>query len=184
MQGKFLMGAVAAVVISGAGLAQAGPLAHLAADLSPASHPASTQPAAAHLTGATHAKAPKSAARSSASPSDPATAWLESAGGQAQVTFNDEVATLAVALQTEDQSPTVANHLVFEADARTVRAEAEKILATPSLLPSVNRAGYTTMLNDFVTVANLLQPGPGYGTTAQDWTAWNAAVTASDSTVS
>jgi hypothetical protein len=33
-------------------------------------------------------------------------------------------------------------------------------------------------------VANLLQPGPGYGTTPQDDTAWNTALTASNVTVS
>jgi hypothetical protein len=33
-------------------------------------------------------------------------------------------------------------------------------------------------------VANLLQPGPGYGTTAQDDTAWNTALAASNITVS
>jgi hypothetical protein len=87
-------------------------------------------------------------------------------------------------LETESQSPTVANHLAFEADARVVRAEAEKILSTPSLLPEVNRAAYEKMLNDFIIVANLLQPGPGYGTTAQDWAAWNTALAASNITVS
>jgi hypothetical protein len=110
--------------------------------------------------------------------------WLESAGGQEQVTFNDDVSTLAGDLETEDQSPTVANHLVFEDDARVVRAEAEKILSTPALLPKVNRAAYEKMLNDFVIVANLLQPGPGYGTTAQDWAAWYTALAASNITVS
>jgi hypothetical protein len=78
----------------------------------------------------------------------------------------------------------VANHLVFEADARVVRAEAEKILSTPSLLPTVNRAAYEQMLNDFITVADLLQPGPGYGTTAQDWAAWDRALAASNVVVS
>jgi hypothetical protein len=111
-------------------------------------------------------------------------AWLESAGGQAQVTFNDDVSTMAGDLETESQSPTVANHLVFEADARVVRAEAGKILSTPDLLPTMNRAGYEKMLNDFITVANLLQPGPGYGTTAQDTAAWNTALAASNITVS
>ena len=82
------------------------------------------------------------------------------------------------------ESPTAANHLVFEADARALRAEAEKILSTPSLLPKVNRAAYEEMLNDFVIVANLLQPGPDYGTTAQDWAAWNTALAASNIIVS
>ena len=115
---------------------------------------------------------------------DPSLVWLESAGGQAQVTFNDDVDNLASALEIEDHAPTVANHLVFEADARIVRTQARTILATPALLPTVNRAAYKTMLNDFITVANLLQPGPGYGTTPQDDTAWYAALAASNITVS
>jgi len=110
--------------------------------------------------------------------------WLESAGGQAQVTFNNEVDTLAVDLQTENGSPTVANHLVFEADARVVRAQAQRILATPALLPTVHRAAYEQMLKDFIVVANLLQPGPGYGTTPQDYAAWDVAMRASNITVS
>ncbi len=115
---------------------------------------------------------------------DPAMAWLASAGGQAQVTFNDDIDTLAAALQVESHSPTVANHLIFEADARVVRAEARTILHTPALLPTVNRAAYKTMLNDFITVANLLQPGPDYGTTPQDDAAWYTALHASNITVS
>jgi hypothetical protein len=106
--------------------------------------------------------------------------WLESAGGQVQVTFNNDVSTLAMALEVESHSPTVANHLVFEADARVVRTQAQTILSTPALLPTVHRTGYKQMLNDFITVANLLQPGPGYGTTAEDYTAWNAALQASN----
>jgi hypothetical protein len=100
------------------------------------------------------------------------------------VTFNDDMSTLAGDLETESGSPTVANHLAFEADARVLGAEAEKILATPALLPTVNRRPYEQMLNDFVTVANLLQPGPGYGTTAQDEAAWNTALAASNIIVS
>ena len=83
-------------------------------------------------------------------------------------------------LETEDHAPTVANHLVFEADARVMRAEARKILRTPALLPTHNRAAYKRMLNDFITVANLLQPGPDYGTTAQDYAAWWKALRASN----
>ena len=113
----------------------------------------------------------------------PAMAWLGSAGGQAQVTFNDDVATLAGALEVENYSPTVANHLIFEADARTVRTQATKILATPALLPTIHQGAYQVMLNDFITVANLLQPGPGYGTTPQDDTAWYTALAASNITV-
>jgi hypothetical protein len=33
-------------------------------------------------------------------------------------------------------------------------------------------------------VANLLQPGAGYGTTPQDYTAWNAAMAASNTNFS
>ncbi len=110
----------------------------------------------------------------------PSVIWLESAGGQAQVTFNNDVSILAGDLETESHAPTVANHLAFEADARVVRAQAERIIAAPALLPAVHRAGYKTMLNDFITVANLLQPGPGYGTTPQDYTAWYAALHASN----
>ena len=100
------------------------------------------------------------------------------------MTLNDDLSTLAGDLEIEDQSPTEANHLVFEADARAMRAEAAKILSTPALLPAVNRQAYEQMLRDFITVANLLQPGPGYGTTAEDWTAWNTALAASNITVS
>jgi hypothetical protein len=114
----------------------------------------------------------------------PAMKWLASAGGQAQVTLNTEIATLAMALEVENYSDTVANHLVFEADARIVRTQARTILATPALLPTVHTAAYKTMLNDFITVANLLQPGPGYGTTPQDDTAWNIALAASNVIVS
>jgi hypothetical protein len=114
---------------------------------------------------------------------DPSLAWLESAGGQAQLTFNDDVDNLAAALQIEAHAPTVHNHLVFEADARVVRAEARKILRTRALLPKHNLAAYKRMLNDFIVVANLLQPGPGYGTTHQDYVAWYKALNASNITV-
>ncbi len=116
-------------------------------------------------------------------PADPSLAWLESRGGQAQVTFNNAVDTLAWDLEVESHSPTVANHLAFEADARIVRAEAQKILATPALLPKFHRAAYEQMLHKFITVANLLQPGAGYGTTAQDYAAWYDAMRASNITV-
>ncbi len=152
-----------------------------------AAHPATTVSSQAHINLAResghHTSAHPAAARPSSS-ADPSMVWLESAGGQAQVTLNDEIDTLAAALVTENSAPTVANHLVFETDARTVRAEAQKILANPALLPAVNRAAYQTMLNDFIVVANLLQPGPGYGTTAQDYTAWNAAMQATNVNVS
>jgi hypothetical protein len=117
-------------------------------------------------------------------PASPALAWLDSAGGQAQVTLNQDIDTLAGALDIENQSATVANHLAFEVDARTVRAQARTILADPALLPATGRAAYQAMLGDFITVANLLQPGPGYGTTAQDYTAWYTALRATNITVS
>jgi hypothetical protein len=111
---------------------------------------------------------------------DPSVLWLESRGGQAQVTFNNDVSILAGDLETESKAPTVANHLAFEAAGRVVRAEARHILNTPALLPTVNRAAYKHMLKDFIVVANLLQPGPGYGTTAQDTAAWDKALEASN----
>jgi hypothetical protein len=149
-----------AAIVSGAGI---GITHHAAAAVTPATHAVT---ATAHLTAAT-----------------PAMTWLASAGGQAQVRFNDQVAALAAALEAENYSPTVANHLVFEADARTVRTEARTILATPALLPATGTTAYKTMLTDFITVANLLQPGPDYGTTPQDDTAWNTALAASNITV-
>jgi hypothetical protein len=152
-----------AAILSGAGI---GITHHSATASHTAPHAAATATATAHLLAAT-----------------PAMAWLASAGGQAQVTLNDDIDTLAAALEVENYSPTVANHLVFEADARIVKAQAAKILATPALLPTVHQAAYKTMLNDFITVANLLQPGPGYGTTPQDDTAWNTALAASNITV-
>jgi hypothetical protein len=51
------------------------------------------------------------------------------------------------------------------------------------LPPTVNRTAYKRMPNDFITVANLLKPRPGYGTTAQDETAWYTALNASNITV-
>jgi hypothetical protein len=139
-----------------------------------------THHGAAAALHATHSHRPAATATQAAPAADASVIWLESAGGQAQVTFNNDVSTLAGDLEIEAHAPTVANHLAFEADARTVRAQAEHILATPALLPAVHRAEYQTMLNDFITVANLLQPGPGYGTTPQDYTAWYAALHASN----
>jgi hypothetical protein len=167
---------IAGVAIASAAIVSGGGVAHhSAASLTHSprtvavSAPASTGRTSAQLTAAHRV--------------DPSLAWLESAGGQAQVTFNDEVDTLAAALQTEDHAPTVRNHLIFEADARVVRAEARKILRTRALLPKHNLAAYKAMLNDFITVANLLQPGPGYGTTHQDYVAWYKALHASNITV-
>jgi hypothetical protein len=165
--------AAAAVIVSGCGVAHhaASGLAHPAAS---SQHSASSKPA--------EVKARTDAFRRPVSV-DPQLAWLESAGGQAQVTFNDAVDTLAMDLETESHAPTVANHLIFEADARVVRSQAEKILATPSLLPKHNRAAYKRMLHKFITVADLLQPGAGYGTTPQDYVAWYDAMRASNITV-
>jgi hypothetical protein len=114
---------------------------------------------------------------------DPAVRWLASPGGQAQVTFNQDVDTLASALVIENQATTAANHLVFEAAARTVAAQARTILAHPALLPTTGRASYQSMLKDFITLANMLQPGTGYGTTTQDYTAWYTALRATNITV-
>jgi hypothetical protein len=138
----------------------------------PAAAPARTHTAAAHTTPA-HALA-----------ADPALTWLASAGGQAQVTLNQDIDTLAGALDIENQAATPANHLAFEAAARTVRTQARTILAHPALLPATGRAAYESMLNDFITVANLLQPGAGYGTATQDYTAWYTALRASNITIS
>jgi hypothetical protein len=117
-------------------------------------------------------------------PVNPALAWLGSAGGQAQVTFNQDVDLLAGDLIIENQVGSTANHLAFEADARAVRAQARAILDNPALLPAVHRAAYQAMLNDFITVADMLQPGPDYGTTAQDYTAWYTALRATNITIS
>jgi hypothetical protein len=158
-----------AAIVSGCGVTHHGATV--------TTHTTHTIPAHAVATATAHLTAAQPAAT-------PAMAWLASAGGQAQVTFNDDVDLLAAALEVEKYAPTVANHLIFEADARTVKAQAATILATPALLPTVHRAAYQTMLNDFIAVANLLQPGPGYGTTPQDNTAWYAALAASNITVS
>ncbi|HXP53471.1 MAG TPA: hypothetical protein VN847_00885 [Streptosporangiaceae bacterium] len=202
MKAKFVAVTAATVaIVSVCGVTQASvirPAVIRAAPIRPAPmRPALIRPAVIRLSPAAVAHAAPArpagtahpaAARASSSPapsaSDPALTWLASAGGQAQVTLNDDLSTLAGDLEIEDQSPTEANHLVFEADARAMRAEAAKILSTPALLPAVNRQAYEQMLRDFITVANLLQPGPGYGTTAEDWTAWNTALAASNITVS
>jgi len=160
-----------AAIVSGCGVTHQGAVSVTR----PAQHQASAHPVSTHRAQLTAVQRP--------APADPSLAWLESAGGQAQVTFNNEVDTLAADLQTEAHAPTVANHLVFEADARVVRAEASEILRTPALLPAHNQAAYKQMLNDFITVANLLQPGPGYGTTHQDYVAWYQALHASNITV-
>ena len=182
MRVNFVAATVAAVVVvSGCGVTQASAVRHTADHDSAA---ATVHSAKVQLAAARPAVAHKPPSPSPSSSPDPALAWLESAGGQEQVTFNDDMSTLAGDLETEEYSPTVANHLRFESDARVMRKDAEKILSTPALLPNVNRVAYKKMLNDFVIVANLLQPGPGYGTTAQDWTAWNTALAASNINVS
>jgi hypothetical protein len=176
----------AVAIVSGCGVTHHGAAAVTHPAPAVASPMASSPPVASPRATLTPSTSPRatSAPVTPRSAADPAMVWLESPGGQAQVRFNDDVDVLAAALETESLSPTVANHLVFEADARVVRAQASKILATPALLPTVSQAAYQRMLNDFITVANLLQPGPGYGTTAQDTAAWNAALIASNITVS
>ena len=166
----------AVAIVSGCGVTH-----HGTAAVTPPASPAvaSSMPSSPPATSP-----PVTPATSHPAAANPATVWLGSPGGQAQVTFNDDVDVLAGALETETLSDTVANHLLFEADARIVRTQARKILATRALLPTVNQAAYERMLNDFITVANLLQPGPGYGTTPQDDTAWYAALSASNITVS
>ena len=181
-----IIAAVAGIaVLSGFGLTHhhTATATHTATAAVSTMHPVSHTPAAtaAHLAAARPAAAHAAAHPAAA---DPSLVWLASAGGQAQVTFNNQVATLAADLEIENGSPTVANHLLFEADARAVRAQADKILTTPALLPAVNRAAYQHMLTDYIAVANLLQPGPGYGTTPQDDTAWNTATNASNINVS
>jgi len=165
--------AAAIVLISGAAVTHhsAAPVT-LTAD----SHYAVPRSAVSHL-------AKPHTAVSKAAHVDRSLAWLVSRGGQAQVVVNNDVDVMAADLQIESHSPTVANHMAFEADARVVRTQAEKILSTPGLLPTHNRAAYKQMLKDFIVVANLLQPGPGYGTTPQDYTAWNTALRASNITV-
>jgi hypothetical protein len=166
---------IAGVAIASAAIVSGCGVTHHSAVPAPAQvsvHQVNTHRASAQLTAAQRP-----------APADPSLAWLESAGGQAQVSVSDEIDTLAAALQTEAHAPTVANHLIFEADSRVVRTQARTILSTPALLPAHNRAAYTAMLTDFVTVANLLQPGAGYGTTPQDYTAWYQALHASNITV-
>jgi hypothetical protein len=58
-----------------------------------------------------------------------------------------------------------------------------RITAATALLPHLHRAAHQQMLHKFSTVADLLQPGAGYGTTPQDYTAWYDAMRASNITV-
>jgi hypothetical protein len=167
----------AAVAAAAAAIVTVCAVPHHGAVTASVSSPAAS--AAAYALPVSAAKT-ATASTATAAKTDPAVLWMVSAGGQAQATFNQDVDILAGDLETEAHAPTVANHLVFEADARVVRAEAQKILRTPGVLPHHNRAAYKRMLNDFITVANLLQPGPDYGTTAQDYTAWWKALDASN----
>ena len=169
--------AAAIALISGAAITHHGsaPMTLTADTHSATAHPATTHPA--------HSRAATSHPAARTAPVNRSLAWLESPGGQAQVTLNTDIDTLAADLQIEAHAPTIANHLAFEADARTVRTQAEKILTTRALLPTHHRAAYQRMLKDFITVANLLQPGPGYGTTPQDYTAWYTALNASNITI-
>ena len=125
-----IIAAVAGIaVLSGFGLTHhhTATATHTATAAVSTMHPVSHTPAtAAHLAAAAaaHAAAHPAAA-------DPSLVWLASAGGQAQVTFNNQVATLAADLEIENGSPTVANHLLFEADARAVRAQATRSSPPP-----------------------------------------------------
>ena len=150
-----------------------------AAAFGPAQHGAVTAGHRAH----SHPSSPRSIAQAAPSP-NPSVAWLGSPGGQAQVTFDNDVTALAAALETESFATDGGDHLAFETDARAVRAEAVTILSSPDLMPKVNRDRYKAMLDDFINVADLLQPGPRYGTTAEDYTAWYAALHASGIVVS
>ena len=101
-------------------------------------------------------------------------------GGQAQADLGNAIDTLALDLEIESHDDSAANHLAFEADARAVRAQARHILATPGLLPHTHGAAYQHMLTKFIHVCDLLQPGAGYGTTPQDYTAWYQALAATN----
>src|ERR1017187_3610058 len=104
-----------AAIVSGCGVTHQGE----APFTPPAQHRASAHPVSTHGSQLTAVQRPAS--------TDPSLAWLESAGGQAQVTFNNEVDTLAADLQTEAHAPTVAHHLVFEAAPLVGRAQASEI---------------------------------------------------------
>ena len=91
---------------------------------------------------------------------------------QAQIDFADEQDTLAIDRHTEAGNPTAATHLLFEQDAAVIWTEAE------ALMPTVNAQDQAN-LRQWITVADLLTPGPGYGTTAEDTSAWDAAVAGS-----
>src|SRR6266404_4397093 len=107
--------AIAVGTVSGLAVTKHGTVAVALSSVSLAadSHSVKSQShlAAAHA-AASHGAAAHAARK--AAPADPSLAWLVSPGGQAQITFNNDVDTLAGDLVTEAQAPTVANHLVFE----------------------------------------------------------------------
>ena len=175
-----LPAAITAVAATAAILTGCAAAGHHAAPAAPRSHAAAARTAApAHA--APTLKASTAATRTPAT--SPALAWLASPGGQAQVDLGNAIDTLALDLEIESHDDSVANHLAFEADARAVRAQARHILATPGLLPHTHRAAYQHMLTKFIHVCDLLQPGSGYGTTPQDYTAWYQALAATNITV-
>ena len=180
-----LPAAITAVAATAAILTGCAAASHHAAPAAPRSHAAAVRTAAPAHAAPAHAaptfKASTAATRTPAT--SPALAWLASPGGQAQVDLGNAIDTLALDLEIESHDDSVANHLAFEADARAVRAQARHILATPGLLPHTHRAGYQHMLTKFIHVCDLLQPGSGYGTTPQDYTAWYQALAATNITV-
>ena len=180
-----LSAAITAVAATAAILTGCAAAGHHAAPAAPRSHAAAARTAApAHA--APTLKASTAATRTAATrtpATSPALAWLASPGGQAQVDLGNAIDTLALDLEIESHNDSVANHLAFEADARAVRAQARHILATPGLLPHTHRAAYQHMLTKFIHVCDLLQPGSGYGTTPQDYTAWYQALAATNITV-
>ena len=176
-----LPAAITAVAATAAILTGCAAAGHHAAPAAPRSHAAAAVRTAAPAHAAPTLKASTAATRTPAT--SPALAWLASPGGQAQVDLGNAIDTLALDLEIESHDDSVANHLAFEADARVVRAQARHILATPGLLPHTHRAGYQHMLTKFIHVCDLLQPGSGYGTTPQDYTAWYQALAATNITV-
>ena len=176
-----LPAAITAVAATAAILTGCAAAGHHAAPAAPRPPAAAAARTAAPAHAAPTLKASTAATRTPAT--SPALAWLASPGGQAQVDLGNAIDTLALDLEIESHNDSVANHLAFEADARAVRAQARHILATPGLLPHTHRAAYQHMLTKFIHVCDLLQPGSGYGTTPQDYTAWYQALAATNITV-
>ena len=167
-----LPAAITAVAATAAILTGCAVAGHHAAPAAPRPHavaPAHPAPTLKASTAATRTPA-----------TNPALAWLASPGGQAQADLGNAIDTLALDLEIESHDDSAANHLAFEADARAVRAQARHILATPGLLPHTHGAAYQHMLTKFIHVCDLLQPGAGYGTTPQDYTAWYQALAATN----